>query len=160
MQAKGDPLECGNSRGIKLLEHRMKMFEKILELRLRKLITVNNMQFGFSPEEDTTYAVFIIQQLQEKHLEMHKGLFFTFVDLERTYDRVPRYLKYWCMESGPREASEASRSNIPWSINSSENNAWRTDQFPIKVGLHQGSGLSPLLFIVVLDVISEEVMCR
>ena len=32
----------------------------------------------------------------------------------------------------------------------------RTEQFAIKVGLHQGSALSPLLFIVVLDVISEE----
>ena len=35
----------------------------------------------------------------------------------------------------------------------------RTDEFPIKVGLHQGSGLSPFLFIVVLDVISEEFRC-
>ena len=42
-------------------------------------------------------------------------------------------------ENGPREASEASRSNIPWSINSSENHAF--------------------LFIVVLDVISEEFRC-
>ena len=32
----------------------------------------------------------------------------------------------------------------------------RTDEFPIKVGLHEGLGLSPFLFIVVLDVISEE----
>ena len=35
----------------------------------------------------------------------------------------------------------------------------RTDEFPIKVGLHQGSGLSPFLFIVALDVISEEFRC-
>ena len=35
----------------------------------------------------------------------------------------------------------------------------RTDEFPVKVGLHQGSGLSPFLFIVVLDVISEEFRC-
>ena len=42
-----------------LLEHEMKMFE-ILERRIRKLITVNNMQFGFSPGKGTTDAVFIV----------------------------------------------------------------------------------------------------
>ena len=35
----------------------------------------------------------------------------------------------------------------------------RTYEFPIIGGLHQGSGLSPFLFIVVLDVISEEFSC-
>ena len=35
----------------------------------------------------------------------------------------------------------------------------RTDEFPFKVGVHQGSGLSPFLFIVVLNVISEECRC-
>ena len=34
----------------------------------------------------------------------------------------------------------------------------KTGQFEIKVGLHQGSGLSPFLFTIVLDKISEE--CR
>ena len=36
---KGDPLECGNFRGSKLLENRMTMSEEILERSLRKLIT-------------------------------------------------------------------------------------------------------------------------
>ena len=75
----------------------MKMFEKIVERTLRKLITVNNMQFGFSPGKGTTDAVFIIQQLQEKHIEVHKDLFLTFVDLEKAYDRVPWDLVYWCL---------------------------------------------------------------
>ena len=78
---KGDPVECGNIIGIRLLDHGMKMFEKILERRLRKLITVNNMQFGFSSGKGTTDAVFIIQQMLEKHLEVSKDLFFTFADL-------------------------------------------------------------------------------
>ena len=32
-----------------------------------------------------------------------------------------------------------------------------TESFEVKVGLHQGSVLSPLLFITVMDVISKEV---
>ena len=36
----------------------------------------------------------------------------------------------------------------------------RTEEFPNKVGLHQGSGLNPFLFIVVLYVISEEFRCE
>jgi hypothetical protein len=32
-----------------------------------------------------------------------------------------------------------------------------TDWFKVLVGLHQGSVLSPLLFIIVMDVISKEI---
>ena len=32
-----------------------------------------------------------------------------------------------------------------------------TESFEVKVGIHQGSALSPLLFITVMDVISKEV---
>ena len=32
----------------------------------------------------------------------------------------------------------------------------RTEYFEVKVGLHQGSALSPLLFIIIMDVLSEE----
>ena len=52
------------------------------------------MQFGFSSVKGTTDAVIIIQQLQEKHLEVHKDLFFTFVDLEKAYDTMPMDLVY------------------------------------------------------------------
>ena len=32
-----------------------------------------------------------------------------------------------------------------------------TEYFPIEVGLHQGSALSPLLFIIILDVLTENI---
>merc|ERR1712035_53722 len=60
----------------------MKIMEKILECRLRKIIPIDNMQFGFSPGKGTIDAAFILQQLQEKHLEVGKDLLLTFVDLE------------------------------------------------------------------------------
>ena len=110
---KGDPLECGNFRGIKLLEHGMKMFEKILE---RRLITVNNIQFGFSSGKGTTDAVFIIQQLQEKTPRSAQGS----VLYQRKFGKGVRVPGIWSIG-----VIEGDGSNIPWGINSSENNAWQ-----------------------------------
>ena len=45
-KGKGDALTCGSYRDIKLLEHAMKVLEKI-EGRLRKIVKTDSMQFGF-----------------------------------------------------------------------------------------------------------------
>ena len=63
---KGDPLACGSYRGIKLLEHAMKVIERVLEGRIRDQIDIDEMQFGFMPGRGTTDAIFIVRQLQEK----------------------------------------------------------------------------------------------
>jgi len=46
-KGKGDPKECGSYRGIELLEHEMKVVERIFEHRIRQQIEVDDMQFGF-----------------------------------------------------------------------------------------------------------------
>ena len=40
-KSKGDALDCGKYKGIRLLEHNMKVWEKVLEARLREMITIN-----------------------------------------------------------------------------------------------------------------------
>ena len=56
------------------------------------------MQFGFMPGRGTTDAIFILRQLQEKHLAKNKKLYFAFVDLEKAFDRVPRKVIWWAMQ--------------------------------------------------------------
>ena len=85
-------------------------------------------------------------------------MFLTFVDFEKAYDRVPRDLVYWGLRrrgvpENPVRLVEATYHGASTVVRTTHG---RTDEFPIKVGLHQGSGLSPFLFIVVLYVISEE----
>lgn len=155
---KGDPLDCGNFRGIKLLEHVMKVLEKVVDGRLRGLISVDDMQFGFSPEKGTIDATFILKQQQEKHLEVNRDLYYTFIDLEKAYDRVPRDLVYWCLRQRkvPEKLIRMVETTYRGARTVVRTRYGRTEEFPIRVGLHQGSGLSPFLFIVVLDVISED----
>ena len=59
-------MECGSHRGIKLLEHAVKILERVLEARLRYQVEIENMQFGFTPGKSTTDSIFIWSQLQEK----------------------------------------------------------------------------------------------
>ena len=60
-------------------------------------------------------------------------------------------------ERDPREASEASRSNIPWRMNVSENHAWQKLRVSHQSWPITGIRVKP---IPVLDVISEEFRCE
>ncbi|AQK73740.1 Retrovirus-related Pol polyprotein LINE-1 [Zea mays] len=50
---KGDVQSCTNYRGIKLMSHTMKLWERVIEHRLRKLTSVTQNQFGFMPGRST-----------------------------------------------------------------------------------------------------------
>ena len=39
-KGKGDIKLCGNYRGIKLMSHTMKLWEKVIEARIRKEVTI------------------------------------------------------------------------------------------------------------------------
>ncbi|KAK3553367.1 hypothetical protein QTP70_003532 [Hemibagrus guttatus] len=80
-------------------------------------------------------------------------------NLEKAYDRVPREELWYCMrKSGIAEKYvrvvqdmyERSRTVVRCAVG-------QTEEFKVEVGLHQGSALSPFLFAMVMDQLSEEV---
>src|SRR2546425_8699159 len=96
-KGKGDAIECSSYRGIKLLDHVLKVLERVLEARLRKTAKIDDMQFGFSPGKGTTDAIFIVRQVQEKLLGKHKELWMAFVDFEKALDRETREGLWWVL---------------------------------------------------------------
>ena len=82
-----NPNSC---KGIKLLEHAFKLYEKILDGLLREVVDIDKMQYGFMPGRGIVNAVFVQSRLTEKFRAKNKKLFFIFVDLEKAFDRVPR----------------------------------------------------------------------
>ena len=78
-----------------MLEHGMKVVERVLEKRLREFINIDNMQFGFMPGKGTIDAIFITRRMQECYIDKRNKLFMCFVDLEKAFDRVPPSVIVW-----------------------------------------------------------------
>ena len=88
-KGKGGALACGSYRSIKLLEHAMKVLERVIEGRVRKIVKIDSMQFGFMVGRGRQ-MMFSVCQLQEKYLANNKELWMAFVDLQKAFNRVPR----------------------------------------------------------------------
>lgn len=74
-QFDSDATERGNYKGLKLLEHMMKVFQRIVKQDIREVVDIDAMQLSFMLGKDTMDASFIGRQLQEKYLEKKKKLF-------------------------------------------------------------------------------------
>ena len=81
-----------------------------------------------------------------------------FVDLEKAFDRVPRKVIWWALRKlGVEEwivrLTQGMYANARSRVRVAEG---YSEEFEVKVGVHQGSVLSPVLFIIVLEALSRE----
>ena len=65
-KGKGDIRNCSCYGAVKLHEHGMKVVKRVLEKRLRRIVSVDEMQFGFMPERESIDAVFLLRRMQEE----------------------------------------------------------------------------------------------
>ena len=124
-KGKGDTINCGMHRGVKLIQHAMKIVEKILEKRLRT-IAIDDMQFGFKPGKGTIDSFFALRWIQEEYLAKQNKLYMCLVDLEKAFDRVPRKVLEWAMR----------KKGIPEELATAVMSLYKGARTKVKVGTH------------------------
>ena len=156
---KGDTQCCGSYRSIKLMSHTIKICERIIEARLWDIVEIGKQEYEFMPEKGTTDPMFALRMLMEKYREGQRELHCAFVNLEKAYDRVLREELWYCMRKSEmaekyvrlvQDMYEGSQKLVRCAIGT-------TKRFKVKVRLHQGSALSPFLFAMIMDRLTDEV---
>jgi hypothetical protein len=72
-----------------------------------------------------------------------------FIDLEKAYDKVPRNGMWWALQKHKVSSKYITLikdmyDNVVTNVRTSDGD---TNDFPINIGLYQGSALSPYLFV-------------
>ena len=156
---KGSPAECSNYRPIRLLSHTMKIFERVLDKRIRDIVNITVNQAGFVKGCGTTDAIHVARLLIEKYREKHRPLHVAFLDLEKAFDRVPHDLIWYALRCHqvPEELLRWVQLLYRDPKSRVRSAAGTSKPLRVSVGVHQGSALSPLLFILVMDAITHDI---
>ena len=154
---KGDKTLCDNHRGVTLISHVGKIYNRIIERRVRSCVehVLQECQYGFRPGRSTTDLLFTIKMLLEKSWEWNIKKFALFIDLEKAFDRINRDLlwnilseEHYNIPSKLIRVVKNMYSQCSSKVRSPGNESrW----FNIDTGVRQGDVLSPLLFVIFMD---------
>ena len=101
--------------------------------------------------------IFIVRRMQEEYQRKDKKLYICFVDMEKAFDRVSRKVMEWATRK--RGLSEVMVQAAMSLYNGAKTRvrvrSADSEEFEVKIGVHQESVLLPLLFAIVVDDITE-----
>jgi hypothetical protein len=91
--------------------------------------------------------------------EQKKDLHIVFNDLEQAYDKVPWNVIWWALQKHKVSTKYITLIkdmyyNVMTSVQTSDRD---TNDFPINIGLHQGSALSSYQFALVMDEVTRDI---
>ena len=162
----GDRHLCTNYRPVSLLSIPGKILEKCvfkyLFNHLRDINLIHKMQSGFMPKDSTTHQLVYLYHVLGEALDNNKKVRVVFGDISKAFDRV------WHAGLLTNLSSIGITGQLNnWFSNYLSGRAQRvvlgseqSDLMPIKAGVPQGSVLGPILFLVYINDIADELECR
>ena len=158
MPKKGNPRQCSDYRTISLMSHILKTFLKIIHTRIhRKLeIDISDTQFGFRNGVGTREALFALNVMSQRCLDINQDLYICFIDYNKAFDKVrhDQVIKL-LTEKNLDKRDIRIISNLYYNQKATVRvGNDMTEEIQIKRGVRQGCILSPTLF----NLYSEEII--
>ena len=87
-KGKGQKGKCSNERGITLASNVRKVYERIINERLKKQITITKAQAGGKPGCATTDHLMVLKQTIQEITEKKQTAYIIFLDVQKAYDKA------------------------------------------------------------------------
>ena len=100
-----------------------------------------------------------VERLMEKYWKRNKDLHMVFINLEKAYDSIPQDILWDSLKARgiSQRCIEAIRDMYVRVLTNIHTLVGITKHFQVKVGLHQGSTLSPFILTVTMEEISKSI---
>ena len=154
----GDITDKHNYRPVALNTVFSKIIEIILLNRYSEMLYSAHNQFGFKKESSTDLCLFTFKQIVQLYLEQSSCVYVCFLDISKAYDRVNHFKLF----------RKLIKRNLPlcivkllvyWYCSQTLYIRWGnyvSEGFGVSNGLRQGGVLSPQLFNVYINDLSEQ----
>ena len=158
----GDTSDKNNYRPIGLVTAASKIFELCLSVILEDYLFTHNQQFGFKSKHSTDFCIFTVKSVLKYYTQQHSPSYTCFLDASKAFDKINHFKLFRKLLR--KTPIVIVRILLFWYSKQTVCIKWGkciSVFFSISNGVRQGGILSPKLFSVYIDDLSDKlVKCK
>ena len=161
-KGKGKKGKCSNERGITLASNVGKLYERIINERVKQHVVITNAQAGGIQGNSTVDHLIVLKQTVQEINNRNQTAYVVFLDVQKAYDKAWLDAILYVLR---KNGVEGKNLNIVKKLNSNltakiQTRFGPTKEIPIKDSIRQGGVLSVVEYATLIDEISKELKKR